>query len=138
VNLIVARPLHLTLPPAVTISKLTCSQFKAKFGQSEVSKAGRFAMKAGIHPEYKEAVFIDTSTGHKFLTRTTMTSKETVKWEDGKEYPLVRVDISAYSHPYFTGKMKYVDAAGRVEKFQKKYNWDKRKQAAAGEPPAAK
>ena len=87
-------------------------------------------MKSGIHPEYKEAVFIDTSTGHKFLTRTTMTSKEMVKWEDGKEYPLVRVDISAYSHPYFTGKMKYVDAAGRVEKFQRKYNWDKRKQAA--------
>ena len=87
-------------------------------------------MKSGIHPEYKEAVFIDTSTGHKFLTRTTMTSKEMVKWEDGKEYPLVRVDISAHSHPYFTGKMKYVDAAGRVEKFQRKYNWDKRKQAA--------
>ncbi len=80
-------------------------------------------MKAGIHPDYKDAVFIDTSTGHKFLSRTTMTSKEMVKWEDGKEYPLIRVDISAYSHPYFTGKMKYVDAAGRVEKFQKKYKW---------------
>ncbi len=93
-------------------------------------------MRSGIHPEYKEAVFIDTSTGHKFLTRTTMTSKEMVKWEDGKEYPLVRVDISAYSHPYFTGKMKYVDAAGRVEKFQKKYNWNKRKQAAEGRLPA--
>ncbi|HUE13337.1 MAG TPA: type B 50S ribosomal protein L31 [Planctomycetaceae bacterium] len=95
-------------------------------------------MRSGIHPEYKEAVFIDTSTGHKFLTRTTMTSKEMVKWEDGKEYPLVRVDISAYSHPYFTGKMKYVDAAGRVEKFQKKYNWNKRKEAAEGEPAAEK
>ena len=66
-------------------------------------------MKTGIHPDYKEAIFLDTSTGHKFLTRTTMTSKETVKWEDGKDYPLIRVDISAYSHPYFTGKMKYVD-----------------------------
>jgi large subunit ribosomal protein L31 len=93
----------------------------------------RFEMKTGIHPDYKEAVFIDTSTGHKFLTRTTMTSKETVKWEDGKDYPLIRVDISAYSHPYFTGKMKYVDAAGRVEKFQKKYNWANRKQAAEKE-----
>jgi large subunit ribosomal protein L31 len=91
-------------------------------------------MKTGIHPEYKEAVFIDTSTGHKFLTRTTMSSKETVKWEDGKDYPLIRVDISAYSHPYFTGKMKYVDAAGRVEKFQKKYNWAKRKEAAEEKP----
>jgi large subunit ribosomal protein L31 len=91
-------------------------------------------MKAGIHPDYKNAVFLDTSTGHKFLSRTTMTSKETVKWEeDGKEYPLIRVDISAYSHPYFTGKMKYVDAAGRVEKFQKKYQWNKRKGGTEGE-----
>jgi large subunit ribosomal protein L31 len=89
-------------------------------------------MKAGIHPDYRDVVFLDTSTGHKFLTRTTMTSKETVKWEDGKEYPLIRVDISAYSHPYFTGKMKYVDSAGRVEKFQKKYNWGK-KRSAEGE-----
>ena len=89
-------------------------------------------MKAGIHPDYKDAVFLDTSTGHKFLSRTTMTSKEKVKWEDGKEYPLIRVDISAYSHPYFTGKMKYVDAAGRVEKFQKKYKWAQRKGAEGG------
>ncbi len=94
-------------------------------------------MKAGIHPDYKEAVFLDTSTGHKFLSRTTMTSKETVKWEDGKDYPLIRVDISAYSHPYFTGKMKYVDAAGRVEKFQKKYKWASRKGAAPAEGEAA-
>jgi large subunit ribosomal protein L31 len=93
-----------------------------------VGKQGE-AMKAGIHPDYKDAVFIDTSTGHKFLSRTTMASKETVKWEDGKDYPLIRVDISAYSHPYFTGKMKYVDAAGRVEKFQKKYKWAQRKGA---------
>jgi len=90
-------------------------------------------MKAGIHPDYNEVVFLDTSTGHKFLTRTTMSSKEKIKWEDGKEYPLVRVDISAYSHPYFTGKMKYVDAAGRVEKFTKKYNWAKRKQEGENE-----
>jgi len=94
-------------------------------------------MKSGIHPDYTEAVFLDTSTGHKFLTRTTMASKEKVKWEDGKEYPLIRVDISAYSHPYFTGKMKYVDSAGRVEKFQKKYNWDKRKQGGGSEGEAA-
>lgn len=86
-------------------------------------------MKAGIHPEYHPVVFLDTSTGHKFLTRTTLTSKEKVKWEDGKEYPLIRVDISSASHPYFTGKMKYVDAAGRVEKFQKKYKWGKTKEA---------
>ena len=72
---------------------------------------------------------MDTSSGQKFLSRTTMTSKEKVKWEDGKEYPLIKVDISAYSHPYFTGKMKYVDSAGRVEKFQKKYKWANRKGA---------
>ena len=83
-------------------------------------------MRNDIHPDYHPAVFLDTSTGFKFVTRTTMSSNETVKWEDGKEYPLVKVDISSASHPYFTGKMKYVDSAGRVEKFQKKYNWDKR------------
>ncbi|MFQ5732639.1 MAG: type B 50S ribosomal protein L31 [Planctomycetaceae bacterium] len=80
-------------------------------------------MKADIHPDYHNVVFLDTSTGTKFMTRTTMTSKETIEWEDGNEYPLVKVDISSASHPYYTGKMKYVDSAGRVEKFQKKYNW---------------
>jgi len=87
-------------------------------------------MKTDIHPDYHPAVFLDTSTGFKFMTRTTMTSKETVEWEDGNEYPLIKVDISSASHPYYTGKMKYVDSAGRVEKFQKKYNWDKRRQDA--------
>lgn len=87
-------------------------------------------MKTDIHPDYHPVVFLDTSTGFKFLTRTTMTSKDTVEWEDGKEYPLIKVDISSASHPYYTGKMKYVDSAGRVEKFQKKYNWDKRRQDA--------
>ena len=95
-------------------------------------------MKKKIHPNYNEVVFLDTSTGFKFITRTTMTSKETVTWEDGKEYPLVKVDISSASHPYYTGKMKYVDSAGRVEKFQKKYNWDKRRQDAKNEAAEAK
>ncbi len=93
-------------------------------------------MKSGIHPDYHPVVFQDTSSGTKFLTRTTLTSKETIQWEDGKEYPLVKVDISSTSHPYYTGKMKYVDSAGRVEKFQKKYNWDKRKQDKAKEAEA--
>jgi len=87
-------------------------------------------MKQGIHPDYHPVVFLDTSTQTKFITRSTMTSKETIEWEDGNEYPLVKVDISSASHPYYTGKMKYVDSAGRVEKFQKKYNWEKRKQQA--------
>lgn len=80
-------------------------------------------MQDGIHPEYHPVVFLDTSTGTKFFTRSTLTSKETVEWEDGNTYPLVKVEISSASHPFYTGKMKYVDSAGRVEKFQKKYNW---------------
>ena len=87
-------------------------------------------MKTDIHPKTQEVVFHDISSDFKFLTRSTMGSKETIKWEDGKEYPLIKVDISSASHPYFTGKMKYVDAAGRVEKFQKKYNWDNRNKKA--------
>jgi large subunit ribosomal protein L31 len=98
-------------------------------------KIGCWTMKTDIHPKYGGVVFLDTSTGFKFLTRSTMSAKEKIKWEDGNEYPLVKVDISSASHPYYTGKMKYVDSAGRVEKFQKKYNWDKRKQNA-DKPPA--
>ena len=80
-------------------------------------------MKSDIHPDYRPVVFTDTSNGTSFLTRSTIRSKEKIKWEDGNEYPLVKVDISAASHPYFTGKMKLLDTAGRVEKFQKKYTW---------------
>ncbi len=83
-------------------------------------------MKEGIHPDYNDVIFLDTSTGTKFLTRSTMSSKEKTEYE-GKEYPVITVDMSSASHPFYTGKMKYVDSAGRVEKFQKKYNWDKRK-----------
>ncbi|HBN77539.1 MAG TPA: 50S ribosomal protein L31 [Planctomycetaceae bacterium] len=83
-------------------------------------------MKKDIHPKYQPVVFLDSSSQDKFLIRSTMTSKETIKWEDGNEYPLIKVDISSYSHPFYTGQMKYVDTAGRVEKFQKKYNWAKR------------
>ena len=92
-------------------------------------------MKEGIHPNYGPVVFQDTSTGEQFVISSTMTSKETIKWEDGNEYPLVKVEISSVSHPFYTGKMKFVDSAGRVEKFQKKYNWGKKK-AATEEKPA--
>lgn len=78
-------------------------------------------MKKDIHPQYREVVFHDTSSDFKFLTRSTLASKETIKWEDGKEYPLVKVEVSSASHPFFTGKKLFVDTAGRVEKFQKKY-----------------
>ena len=81
-------------------------------------------MKKGIHPEYREVVFADSSTGAKFLTRSTIKTDKTVEYE-GKKYPLVTVDISSASHPFFTGKQKFVDTAGRVEKFQRKYKWGK-------------
>ncbi|MEX0744533.1 MAG: type B 50S ribosomal protein L31, partial [Phycisphaeraceae bacterium] len=63
-------------------------------------------MKKDIHPKYRPVVFQDVSADFKFLTRSTVQTKDTVKWEDGKEYPLVRVDISSASHPFFTGKQK--------------------------------
>ncbi len=78
-------------------------------------------MKAGIHPEYKEVVFLDTSSEFKFMTKSTMTSEETIKWEDGNEYPLIKIEVSSASHPFYTGKKLFVDTAGRVEKFNKKY-----------------
>ena len=78
-------------------------------------------MKAGIHPEYRDVVFQDVTTEFKFLTRSTMGSKERVKWEDGNDYPLVKVDVSSASHPFYTGKHKVMDAGGRVDKFRRRY-----------------
>lgn len=78
-------------------------------------------MKSDIHPEFRDVIFKDVSCDFAFLTKSTIKSKETIQWEDGKEYPLVKVDISSASHPFFTGKQKLVDAEGRVERFRKKY-----------------
>ncbi len=78
-------------------------------------------MKKDIHPEYKEVVFLDTTSDFKFLTKSTMKSKETIKWEDGNEYPLIKVEVSSASHPFYTGKKIFLDTAGRVEKFNRKY-----------------
>ncbi|MDI9356343.1 MAG: type B 50S ribosomal protein L31 [Chitinophagaceae bacterium] len=78
-------------------------------------------MKKGIHPQYKEVIFLDTSSNFMFLTKSTMTSKETIQWEDGKTYPLIKIEVSSASHPFYTGRKIFVDTAGRVEKFQKKY-----------------
>ena len=80
-------------------------------------------MKKGIHPNYRPVVFQDTSAHFSFLSRSCAKTNQTTVWEDGKEYPLITLDISSASHPFFTGKMKFVDTTGRVEKFQKKYNW---------------
>ncbi|TXH66099.1 MAG: type B 50S ribosomal protein L31 [Lysobacteraceae bacterium] len=78
-------------------------------------------MKADIHPEYRQVVFQDVTSDFKILTRSTLSSKETVKWEDGNEYPLIKVEISSASHPFYTGKHKIVDTSGRVDKFRKRY-----------------
>lgn len=78
-------------------------------------------MKKEIHPEYRDVVFHDTSIDHKFLSKSTFNSKEMITWEDGKEYPVIKVEVSSASHPFFTGKKMFVDTAGRVEKFNKKY-----------------
>jgi len=80
-------------------------------------------MKKDIHPtNYRLVVFKDMSNDYTFITRSTANSKETIVWEeDGKEYPLIKLEISNQSHPFFTGKMKLVDTAGRVDKFKNKY-----------------
>ena len=79
-------------------------------------------MKDGIHPkDYRMVVFKDISNDESVLTRSCANSKETIKWEDGNEYPLIKMEISAFSHPFFTGKHKIVDTAGRVDKFRKKF-----------------
>ncbi len=79
-------------------------------------------MKKDIHPKnYRLVVFKDMSNDYAFLTRSTVETKDSIKWEDGKEYPLVKLEISHTSHPFFTGKMKLVDTAGRVDKFNSRY-----------------
>ena len=78
-------------------------------------------MKKGIHPKYREVVFQDISTDFAFLTRSTINTKEKIAWADGKEYPLVKVEVSSHSHPFYTGKQKIVDTAGRVDRFRRKY-----------------
>lgn len=77
-------------------------------------------MKKDIHPAYQEVVFWDTTSDYKFLTRSTLQPKETIKFEE-KEYPVVKIEISSASHPFYTGKKVFVDTAGRVEKFKKRY-----------------
>lgn len=78
-------------------------------------------MKKDIHPQYREVVFKDLSCDYSFLGKSTIQSKDTVVWEDGNEYPLVKLEISSQSHPFYTGKQKLVDTAGRVEKFNTRY-----------------
>ena len=80
-------------------------------------------MKTGIHPEYHTVIFYDTSSNHSFITRSAIDVKgrEKMKWTDGNEYPVVKVEVSSESHSFYTGKQKIMDTAGRVEKFKRRY-----------------
>ena len=78
-------------------------------------------MKKDIHPNYREVVFWDLSSDFKFITRSTIETSENITWEDGKTYPVYKVEVSSQSHPFYTGKVKLVDTAGRVDKFMNKY-----------------
>ena len=78
-------------------------------------------MKAGIHPNYQLVVFRDLASGESFLTRSTTGSGKTIEWEDGNTYPVIDVEISSASHPFYTGKQRILDSAGRVEKFNQRF-----------------
>ncbi|MEV4172273.1 type B 50S ribosomal protein L31 [Nonomuraea sp. NPDC049709] len=78
-------------------------------------------MRKNLHPDYRPVVFRDPSVGFAFLTRSTLTSNRTVEWEDGRTYPVVDVDVSSASHPFYTGRGRVLDTAGRVERFKQRY-----------------
>jgi large subunit ribosomal protein L31 len=78
-------------------------------------------MKQGIHPQYRPVVFYDTAAGEGFVTQSTVPTSQTIEWTDGQTYPVVRVEISAASHPFWTGSARVVDSAGQVEKFRRRY-----------------
>ena len=78
-------------------------------------------MKKNLHPKYEPVIFKDVGADFSILTYSTKGSNKTMKWEDGNEYPVIEVDISSATHPFFTGQQKLIDTAGRIEKFQKKY-----------------
>ena len=100
-------------------------------------------MKKDLHPDnYQHVVFEDLNNGFRFLTRSTVAAEETTKWEDGKEYPLVKVHITSASHPFFTGEERILDIEGRVDKFKARAaagaaSKDKRAAAAAKEAKRA-
>lgn len=88
---------------------------------SRIIKKKNF-MKKDIHPKgYRKVIFKDIATDDMFLTGSAANSKENIVWEDGNTYPLIKMEISAFSHPFFTGKQKFVDTAGRIDKFNKKF-----------------
>lgn len=98
-------------------NNIIVTTFAVLFEESQTNSV----MRKEIHPEYKLVVFYDTSGEFKFLTKSTMSSEESIEWEDGNTYPLIKVEVSSASHPFYTGKKLFVDTAGRVEKFNKRY-----------------
>jgi large subunit ribosomal protein L31 len=109
-------------PPFISqlflVNALVSDCFKTNWQNSKLSSV----MKKEIHPKnYRLVVFKDFSCDEAFLTRSCAPTKDTITWEDGKEYPLIKLEISSASHPFFTGKMKFVDTAGRIDKFNKKF-----------------
>ncbi|MCB1609320.1 MAG: type B 50S ribosomal protein L31 [Xanthomonadales bacterium] len=78
-------------------------------------------MKPDIHPDYHDVVFQDVTSDFMLLTRSTKTSSEKIAWTDGKEYPLIKIDVSSKSHPFYTGKVKVADVGGRIDKFRKRF-----------------
>lgn len=78
-------------------------------------------MKTDIHPAYAPIVFRDLASGATFLTRSTATSEKTIEWQDGNTYPVIDVEVSSASHPFYTGKQRIMDSAGRVERFKDRY-----------------
>lgn len=94
-------------------------------------------MKPGIHPEYRPVVFRDASNGMAFITRSTIKTDRTIEWEDGQEYPLYTLEISAASHPFYTGTQRMLDTAGRVERFKQRYSDQPKARSAAPAAEAA-
>jgi large subunit ribosomal protein L31 len=78
-------------------------------------------MREAIHPVYREVIFKDISTGDMFMTRSTVAAKDTVKWKDGQDYPVIACEITSFSHPFYTGQQRVMDTEGRIDKFMKKY-----------------
>ena len=89
-------------------------------------------MKQGIHPDYHPVVFRDRAAGVAFLTRSTAASRQTVSWEDGRSYPVIDVETSSASHPFYTGQARVLDSAGRVEQFRRRYGANARGARATG------
>ena len=110
-------------------NKLVCIEVPQR--ATLYGKKGK-TMKPDTHPAYNEVIFFDSSCDFKFLTRTTAETKgkEKMKWTDGKEYPVIRIEVSSESHPFYTGKHKVIDTAGRIDKFKQRFTRSTAKPAA--------